>query len=111
MHAAIGLGWSVSEMGMFFAVLSLLLVLTQGLLLSRLARRVREPWLISGGLLLLAVNFYLMQYGRVELLYPAALLFALGDGVMWPSVESTVARVGGLEDQGAVQGIAGLLRR
>ena len=33
-------------------------------------------------------------------------LFALGDGVMWPSVESTVARVGGVEDQGAVQGIA-----
>ena len=106
MHAAVGLGWSVSEMGIFFAVLSLLLVLTQGPLLSRLARRVREPWLISGGLLLLALNFFLMQYGRAELLYLAALLFALGDGVMWPSVESTVARVGGVEDQGAVQGIA-----
>lgn len=105
MHAAGGLGWSVSEMGIFFAVLSLLLVLTQGPLLSRLARRVREPWLISGGLLL-ALNFFLMQYGRVELLYLAALLFALGDGVMWPLVESTVARVGGVEDQGAVQGIA-----
>lgn len=105
MHAAVGLGWSVSEMGIFFAVLSLLLVLTQGPLLSRLARRVREPWLISGGLLL-ALNFFLMQYGRVELLYLAALLFALGDGVMWPLVESTVARVGGVEDQGAVQGIA-----
>ncbi|MFP6591125.1 MAG: MFS transporter, partial [Candidatus Latescibacterota bacterium] len=105
MHAAVGLGWSVSEMGIFFAVLNLLLVLTQGPLLSRLARRVREQWLISGGLLL-ALNFFLMQYGRVELLYLAALLFALGDGVMWPSVESTVARVGGVEDQGAVHVIA-----
>ena len=104
MHAAVGL-WSVSEMGIFFAVLSLLLVLTQGPLLSRLARRVREPWLINGGLLP-ALHFFLMQYGRAELLYLAALLFALGDGVMWPSVESTVARVGGAEDQGAGQGIA-----
>ncbi|MEE2831961.1 MAG: hypothetical protein VYD18_06335, partial [Candidatus Latescibacterota bacterium] len=51
MHAAVDL-WSVSEMGIFFAVLSLLLVLTQGPMLSHLARRVSEPWLISGGLLL-----------------------------------------------------------
>jgi len=74
MHAAGGLGWSVSEMGIFFAVLSLLLVLTQGPLLSRLARRVREPWLISGGLLL-ALNFFshAVRSGRASLPRGAAL--------------------------------------
>jgi predicted MFS family arabinose efflux permease len=93
-------------MGTFFAVLSLLLVLAQGPLLSRLAPRVREPWLISAGLLFLGANFLLMQQGRTELLYLAAVLFALGDGIMWPSVESTVAQAGGAQDQGVVQGVA-----
>lgn len=37
----------------------------------------------------------------------AAMLFALGNGLMWPSVVSLIARVAGDRLQGTVQGMAG----
>jgi MFS family permease len=95
------------ETSLFFGVLSLLLVLVEGPLLGRLVRRVREPWLIIAGCALLGVNFLLMQSLRVELVYLAAALFALGNGIMWPSLVSIVAKAGGERFQGAVQGLAG----
>jgi len=34
-------------------------------------------------------------------------LFAVGNGVMWPSVQSLLSKLAGDDNQGAVQGIAG----
>ncbi|MFN3200392.1 MAG: MFS transporter [Bradymonadia bacterium] len=107
MNASTRLGWSAGEMGAFFAVLSFMLVVVQGPVLAWLSTRTSERTLITSGLMLLAVNFGLMQSPETWVLYIAAALFALGNGIMWPSLVSTVAAAAGDELQGAVQGLAG----
>ena len=48
-HAVSGLGWSVTQTGVFFAVLSLLMVLVQGPLLARVAKLISDRVLAVGG--------------------------------------------------------------
>ncbi|MBW1830432.1 MAG: MFS transporter [Deltaproteobacteria bacterium] len=106
-HAARGLGWDVVDIGAFFATLSVMIVVVEGPILSRLAKRFSEPTLIMAGLPILGTNFILMQSSDVLVLYIGALLFAVGNGLMWPSVVSMVSKVAPDHFQGAVQGIAG----
>ena len=40
------------------------------------------------------------------MIYLAAVLFALGNGLMWPSVLATLSRAAGQKFQGSVQGFA-----
>lgn len=106
-HASTNLGWDVTRIGVFFAVLSTMIVLVEGPVLARLSQRFSEPTLILAGLPLLGTNFILMSSPRIELLYVGAALFALGNGLMWPSVVSMVSKVASDRFQGAVQGVAG----
>lgn len=106
-HAARGLGWDVSDIGVFFAVMSAMIVFVEGPILARLSKRLSEPTLILIGLPILGTNFLLMQSSSVPVLYVAAALFAVGNGIMWPSVVSMVSKVAADRFQGAVQGLAG----
>jgi MFS family permease len=106
-HAVTGLRWSVLDTGIFFSVLSLLLVIVEGPVLSWLSKRVTEAPLVVVGCLALGVNFLLLTSSRIELIYLGAALFALGNGIMWPSLESFTARAGGSRFQGTVQGLIG----
>jgi MFS family permease len=106
-RAARDLSWTVGETGLFFSVLSLMMVLVQGPLLSRLSRVIPEGTLILSGSALLAVNFLLLTSGSTTVIYAAAVLFALGNGTMWPSVQAVLSKVAGPEYQGAAQGFAG----
>lgn len=108
-HAAGPLGWTVTQTGLYFAALSAMMVVVQGPLLSRVSRRYAEPSLILVGGLVLATNFLLLLSGETVVIYLAAALFALGNGIMWPSVLSLMSRVAGERLQGAVQGGAGAL--
>ena len=107
MHASRGLGWDVTDIGAFFATLSLMIVIVEGPVLARLSQRFREPTLIMMGLPILGTNFVLMQSTNVAVLYMGAALFAIGNGIMWPSIVSTVSKVAADRFQGAIQGIAG----
>ena len=106
-HAAISLRWTVIEIGVFFSVLSLLMVLVQGPLLARVSRRVGDLTLILLGSPILAASFLLLARPDLWSIYGGAALLALGNGLMWPSVMSVLSRVAGATYQGAVQGIAG----
>ena len=106
-HASRNLEWDVTRIGLFFAVLSTMIVIVEGPVLARLSRHFAEPTLILVGLPLLGTNFILMSSPRIELLYAGAALFALGNGLMWPSVVSMVSKVAPDRFQGAVQGVAG----
>jgi MFS family permease len=44
---------------------------------------------------------------NILLIYVAAILFAVGNGLMWPSLLSILSKHGGTVHQGAVQGVAG----
>jgi MFS family permease len=106
-HAAIGLEWSLLEMGIFFAVASLLMALVQGPVLSRISTRVPEGTLTRIGSLLLAGSFLAFISPSKPVIYLGVALLATGNGLMWPSVLSLIAGAAGERYQGAVQGLAG----
>ncbi len=108
-HAVLALDWEVSDTGMFFSFLSLAMVIVQGPLLERLSKVFNSTTLIVTGNLILATFFLTLTVGTSAATYVAAALFALGNGLMWPSVLARLAQLAGPADQGTVQGIAGSL--
>ena len=106
-QAVNGLKWSVTQMGIFYAVLSGMMVLVEGPVLRKASRKFSEEILIVIGSIILGANFILFVSNQAILVYCAAVLFALGNGLMWPSLLSLLSKRGGKTHQGAVQGVAG----
>lgn len=106
-HAVSGLGWTVTEMGIFYAVLSGIMILVQGPMLRKALKRFSEEKLVIIGSAILGSNFVLFVSSEIFLIYFAAVLFAVGNGLMWPSIMSILSRRAGPVYQGAVQGVAG----
>ena len=105
-HAVKGLEWSVMDTGIYFAVLGLFMVVVQGPVFARASRRYSDNVLVINGSLILGAGFLLLLGTSNITLYSAALLIALGNGLMWPSVMGLVSRFAGERHQGAVQGFA-----
>lgn len=101
------LHWPLAATGVFFGVLSLLMVLVQGPVLARLGRRWSERSLVLVGSAILAVSFPFFGARHPALLYAGAAVLALGNGLMWPSLLALLSRAAGKDAQGAVQGLAG----
>jgi len=101
------LKWSVFEIGVFFAILSAVLVVVQGPVLSYLSRYFSGTVLIISGCLMLAVGFFLFRYSSLVHIYAGLLLFSFGNGIMWPSFLAIVSNVGEGPYQGTIQGITG----
>ncbi|WP_292391429.1 MFS transporter [Methanosarcina sp. UBA5] len=106
LHAISTLNWSIAEMGVYFTVLSGLLIIVQSTVLPRVSRKYSDAALIIFGSLMLGTNFLLLIPGNLFLTYLAAGFFALGDGLMWPSFLSLLSKVAGRKYQGTIQGIA-----
>jgi MFS family permease len=93
-------------MGIFYAVLSGITVLVQGPILRKALKKFSEEQLVIIGSVILGTNFILIVSSNIILIYTAAVLFAVGNGLMWPSVMSTLANRAGIVYQGTVQGVA-----
>jgi DHA1 family tetracycline resistance protein-like MFS transporter len=106
-RAASDLGWHVTDTGIYFAVLSAMMVVVQGPVLAALSKRFADAQLLVAGGVILSGNFALLLSGRTAVIYLGAVLFALGNGIMWPSVQSLLSKRAAERDQGTVQGIAG----
>ena len=106
MHALMSLEWTTLELGFFFTLMSGLMILVQGPLLGYLSDKAGETTLILVGSFLLATNFAIMSLGTGFWIYVAVTLFALGNGLMWPSYLSVLSKLGGERQQGSVQGTA-----
>ncbi|HEX5978170.1 MAG TPA: MFS transporter [Nitrososphaeraceae archaeon] len=105
-HAVGGLGWTVTQMGIFYAVLSGIMVLVQGPILRKALKKFSEEQLVIIGSVILGTNFILLMSPEIILIYGAAVLFAVGNGLMWPSVMSILSNRAGTIYQGTVQGVA-----
>lgn len=105
-HVVKAMNWSTSQMGIFFAGLSLGLVIIQGPVLSFLSKKVSDSILIIIGNLILGANFILLYTSDNVLYYVAGGLFAIGNGLMWPSFLSLLSKAAGEKFQGSVQGFA-----
>lgn len=106
-HAANDLQWSIAELGFYFSFLSIMLVIVEGPVLSYVSRRFSDPFLIISGSLILGSNFVLLAFGSTLLTYVAAIFFAVGNGFMWPSIQSMLSKLAGKDNQGLVQGVSG----
>jgi DHA1 family tetracycline resistance protein-like MFS transporter len=105
-HAVAGLKWSITQMGVFYSVLGGVMILVQGPILRKALKKFSEEKLVVIGSLLLGVNFTLFVSDNIALIFGAVVLFALGNGLMWPSFMSILTRFAGTIHQGAVQGVA-----
>ena len=104
-HAVSGLKWSVTEMGIFYSVLGGVMILVQGPVLRKALQKFSEEKLVVIGSLILGVNFALFMFNSTVLVYGALVLFALGNGLMWPSFMSILSRRAGTDHQGVIQGV------
>jgi DHA1 family tetracycline resistance protein-like MFS transporter len=105
-HVVKAMNWSTSQMGIFFAGLSLGLVIVQGPVLSLLSKKFSDSILIIVGNLILGANFILLYTSDNALYYVAGGLFAIGNGLMWPSFLSLISKAASEKTQGSVQGFA-----
>jgi len=106
-HAIKELRWTITDIGMFFAYLSLVMVLVQGALLARASEKFSDAALAFGGTLILTIGFISLFWSSIPVIYLAATLIALGNGLMWPSVMAMLSNAAGDMHQGAVQGAGG----
>jgi MFS family permease len=93
-------------MGIYFTVLSTLLIIVQVTVLPQASKRHPDSTLIIFGSLMLMTNFLLLIPGNCYLTYLATGFFALGDGLMWPSFLSLLSKITGEGYQGTIQGFA-----
>jgi DHA1 family tetracycline resistance protein-like MFS transporter len=100
------LHWSVLQIGVFFSVLSGLLVVVQGPLLTLISKKISSAILVMVGSVFLAVGFALFMCKGNVLIYSGAVFFALGNGLMWPSFMALLSNTGDEHTQGAIQGFA-----
>src|SRR5207248_3321006 len=96
----------ITATGAYFATMSVLMVAIQGLVLPRAAKHWAEARLIPFGALLLGASFLLLLSHSVLALGASVVLFAVGNGLMWPSAVALLSRFAGSERQGMVQGLA-----
>ncbi|MFL6461298.1 MAG: MFS transporter [Nitrososphaeraceae archaeon] len=106
-HAAKDLKWSVTQLGLFYAILSGIMVFIQGPVLRRALKKFSEEKLVIIGSVILGTNFILFVSNNIVSVGVAIILFAVGNGLMWPSFMSILSRRAGSKLQGSVQGIAG----
>lgn len=101
------LKWSTLELGIFFSLLSAVMILVQGPGLNWIGDKVSDAKLTVIGCLLLVANFALLVSGHIVWIGLAAVLFGIGNGLMWPSFLSLLSKTVKSDLQGTVQGYAG----
>ncbi|MFT4717422.1 MAG: DHA1 family tetracycline resistance protein-like MFS transporter [Paracoccaceae bacterium] len=105
-HAVVNLTWSVFEIGIYFAFLSLIMIAVQGPVLAWASGRYAETTLMAVGGVALAAGFLALTSDTPAVIYLSAALIALGNGLMWPTFMSVLSKSAGDRMQGAVQGYA-----
>ncbi len=104
-HAMQTYGWNTGQLGIYFAVLSGMMILAQGPLLTFVSKYLGRRMVFGAGMgcLMLSLLSLVLPAGHVT--YAGAALFALGNGLSWPTFQARVAEVAG-DAQGTVQGAA-----
>lgn len=105
-HASGVLGWDAGRMGLFFTLMSAVMIGAQGPLLSWASARFAPSAVFGVGMLGLVAAF--VAFSLVDPVAPfiGAVLFAVGNGLAWPTFQARLANAVRPEDQGAVQGAA-----
>ncbi|MBS9461955.1 MFS transporter [Flagellimonas sp. 389] len=98
------LEWSSTNLGVFLAYSSLIMIIVQGPVLTKLEGKVSNEKLILVGSFVLALSFLLLSYQSLLIIYLANTLLSIGNGLMWPSFMALLSRTGKSTMQGTIQG-------
>ena len=104
-HAMQSYGWNTGQLGVFFAILSGMMIVAQGPLLTFVSRYVGRRVVFGTGMGCLALSLVSLVLPGGYVTYVSAALFALGNGLAWPTFQARVAEVAG-NAQGTIQGAA-----
>ena len=97
--------WDALRIGIFFAFVGICAVFVQGVLFNWLHARIREAYLLIGGLILMTLGLASVAFTqRAEWLYPIVGLAALGSGLGIPSLNSMVSTRVSAGQQGQLMG-------
>jgi MFS transporter, DHA1 family, tetracycline resistance protein len=107
LHSIQQLNWDPLDLGIFFSVLSLMMIIVQGPVLNYFSKHYNDNMLTLSGSIILSISFIMMISESIWLIYLAAGFFSLGNGLMWPSFLSLLSKAAGKKNQGSVQGYAG----
>jgi MFS family permease len=105
-HAVQGLKWSLLKLGIFFSVLSLIMVFVQGPVLSKISAKFSDNFLTIAGSFILGIGFFLFTSKNEVFIFLGVVFFSAGNGIMWPSFLSLLSKAAGSKYQGVVQGYA-----
>jgi DHA1 family tetracycline resistance protein-like MFS transporter len=93
------------ENAFLFTYIGVLLAVTQGGLVGRLAKRLGEPKLVVIGLLMTAVGLFAVPYAHdLRHLLVILAVFSIGSGIATPSIASQISRTVHADVQGGVLG-------
>ena len=104
-HAMQSYGWDTGRLGVYFAVLSGMMIIAQGPLLTLASRHLSRRIVFGAGMACLMLSLLSLVLPAGPVTYAGAALFALGNGLSWPTFQARVAEVAG-DAQGAIQGAA-----
>ena len=103
-HATTNIGWGPGDMGWFYASMSAAMFITQGPLLGVASARMRPPVVLALGLIGLTLAFTAFPGRSWAAAYIGGSLFALGNGLAWPTFQAKTADLAPESGQGALQG-------
>ncbi len=103
-HSVQFLEWDIFRIGVFFSVLSGVMVIVQGPILFKLSNKITDKTLVITGNVILAGSFYLFTRDIDVAVFAGGVLFSIGNGIMWPSFLSILSSLAGEKYQGAVHG-------
>ena len=104
-HAMQSYGWDTGQLGFYFAVLSGMMIVAQGPLLTFVSKYLSRRIVFGAGIACLMLSLLSLVLPAGQLTYVGAALFALGNGLSWPTFQARVAEVAG-DAQGTIQGAA-----
>jgi len=104
-HAMQSYGWDTGQLGIYFAVLSGMMIVAQGPLLTFVSKYLSRRIVFGAGIACLMLSLLSLVLPAGQLTYVGAALFALGNGLSWPTFQARVAEVAG-DAQGTIQGAA-----
>lgn len=99
-------GWDARANGILMVFLGFCSIITQGMIVRRLLKRMKETTILSSGLVFSAAGLFCIGYAASPgLLYLGVALLALGGGLVNPSTTGLISLYASVSEQGRVIGI------
>ena len=97
------LEWTSKQIGFFFSVMGACLVIVQFFVLPKAGEQFSQKSLLVIGALCLATSKFLLLF-ESQFIWLMPVMFAMGNGILWPSFLAILSSYGTPEDQGSIQG-------